>query len=158
MLIVVSILIILFFIPIPIKFSFIYNNKSLNLYIYDRKISLKSIKEHATRSINKLNDNNNNIKKLLLTLEKNKFKPILDLSIKINYGFEDASITAISYGLIQMLCSVNYPILINFFNVKAYKFELNPKFNKELLKIQIKSIIWISIAKTIFIFIKFTSN
>ncbi|MCE5220997.1 MAG: DUF2953 domain-containing protein [Clostridium sp.] len=164
-------ILLIFFIPIPIKFNIYYStiNYYLKLYgltiiskkksshkIKDHKIDFSIKKEHKFFSSFYKNIDLKSIdfKSLISTLFNLKFKPLLKVKSSLDYSLNDAARTAIFYGILYQT-----PLLIYFFmNIpfKTYKFsfKINPIFeDKFLLKIETSSIIFISFANIIYIII-----
>ena len=83
-------------------------------------------------------------------INKIKFKPILKLNILLNYGLADAAVTGISYGIISYFISLLFNFLAVPFKIKKYKSSINPDFNSFTLEAKIESIIYISLAKIMY--------
>lgn len=171
-----TLFIIIMFFPIPLKFYiYYYNNcyfvKLYNFTLFDNA-AFKKKKENIKRkeynppikdkSKYKASDlfksiTYRDIKVIINKLSKLKFKPVLNLSSKLQYSFDDAARTAISYGVLSNIPSIIYFCINIIFKIKKYDFEIIPHFNdKLLLKLESKSIIFISIANIIYmIFILF---
>lgn len=171
------ILFIFIFFPIPLKFYIYYNNSNYYIKLYkltlfdNEKLKKKREKKSHTRNIPPNNNQRDkkhkirehkkfNIKEIIsFSFIKNsihkfhnlKFKPILLLTGEVSYSFSDAARTAISYG---SLCTL--PSIINFFiniifKVKKYDFKIIPVFeDKFILRLETKSIIFISLANIIY--------
>jgi len=151
-------LIILLF-PIPIKITLKYSNKVMEIYLYNKKLKLKKP--------SKINLNNDlesklketifnslllsNIKLIIYKIKKLKFKPIVTLNTKLEYGFDDAAVVAILFGLIHSAYSFLYLLLMNFVKVKKTNFKVIPHFQKNDYNMEISSVIYINLAKTIYI-------
>lgn len=157
--------------PIPIKITLKYSNKFLEIFIYKKKInihkSLKSSKKIKSTQSNKTNTNPvkiylkslikiniNDIKLIFYKIKSLKFKPILILNTKLEYGLDDAALVAILFGYIHSAHSFLYMILINFFKVKKINFNVIPHFEENDLYMEISSIIYINLAKIIYMTLK----
>jgi hypothetical protein len=164
--IIILIIVVLLFLPIPIWLKLTYNDSIANLYIYKFKIDLnklfKKTKEKAktspkarklTKSLKKIELSLSDIKFIINRLNCIRFKPTLRINLNINYGLSDASITGIFYGVISTVNSLMHNICTIFFKVKKYSSEIKPEFQKLDFKAEITSIIFISIAKIIYILI-----
>jgi hypothetical protein len=79
-----------------------------------------------------------------------KFKPTLTLTTKLEYGFDDAALVAILFGLIHSTYSFLYLLLLNFVKVKNVDHKLIPHFKEKKLNIEISSIIYTNLAKIIY--------
>lgn len=169
----IALIIILF--PIPLKFKLVFNNKELKIFIYKKEI--KSFNEF---DLNKTLDNLKNKKAKKQDTEdeeniknkkqKNKafskvffhiclnnfFKPTLKINFNINFGFNDASITAMTYGFINTIPGFIYNMLCKLFKIKWFKFNVKPIFNNQIIYIEISSIIFVNLVKVIYISLKFT--
>ncbi|MDO4403298.1 MAG: DUF2953 domain-containing protein, partial [Clostridiaceae bacterium] len=85
-------------------------------------------------------------------LQANKFKPLLNLSINMQYSLSDAALTAVSYGVIYGILESIYLELITIFNVKKKNYNISPLFNEHTsILFSIKGIIYLSIANIIYI-------
>lgn len=150
------ILSLIFFIPFPIHTTFEYKNNSLTIYLYKHKIYPS---RKLKRKIKKVNRNIPYPKTIYLDVIKktyNKylnimFKSTLYLDIALNYGFEDAYITGVLYGILQGIFSIIYSLISYVFKIKRFKLNVNPAFNKSVLNFTINSIIFINLAKIIYI-------
>lgn len=153
--------------PIPIKIKLAYRNNIFILKLYDKTILPKSKKTKANAK-DKLDKDSLEIeteeieknfklahgKIILSTLVKNKLKFNLKFNITINYGVEDAAYAAISYGFLHGLLSILPSILNLPLNLKKYEYYINMNYNKNFITIEINSIVFINIAKLIYIVVK----
>ncbi|MDP4144824.1 MAG: DUF2953 domain-containing protein [Bacillota bacterium] len=163
--IIISILFILAFIPFPIKLGFIYAEDDEYFFIFNKKINIKPtrLKVKKTGNVNykvKLSTrydlfrgkiNVITARRILRLLKRNKAKPSLNLDIQVNYGLDDAALTAISYGILNMVPPLIYQVTNTIFDTSTFNCNIVPMFNKKFIKLKIKSIIWISVAKAIYI-------
>lgn len=156
-LILILFLIILLFIPIPIKFYMIYDENTLSLKLAHKMISLdksklKDINKKFPKN-KKYNKKKKYFKDIVKYFKNTPSKPKLKIDIDLNYGFEDAYITAISYGALYSV----YPFILGFissyFTVKKERLHIEPHFNKNIFSFEIKSIFFMSIAKIMYIYI-----
>ncbi|MCB2308019.1 DUF2953 domain-containing protein [Clostridium estertheticum] len=156
------------FFPIHLKITLKYTNKVLEIYIYKKKLDvnkpLKSnlkdpLKSKPTKIFFKplnlrdldLSDVNlNNINLITHKFKNLKFKPTLILNTKLEYGFDDAALVAILFGLIHSAYSLLYLILINFVKVKNIDLKVTPQFKENNLNMEISSIIYINFVKIIY--------
>lgn len=151
------------FIPIKLNICMIYEHNKINLFLWNHKINLDKFKNkkesinpvNTSHSIKNKKENRNflqKFKKLKLYLEYiKKLLPINSLNIKINYGFDEPNITAITYGFKDLIISYIINILKCFLIIKNYSFEITPTLKEKNLYLSINSIIYISIGKVIFI-------
>lgn len=153
---ILCILVVLLIIPIPIKIKIKYDDMKLDFYIYNINLNdmLRRIRKKATQTIDTKPDRIHtfaNTMKTYSTLRKKlKFKPALKLKLDLIYGLDDAAYTALIHGIITSF----YPILIQFlslfFKMKENNIKVQPEFNKFILKLEIDSIIFINLAKVIY--------
>lgn len=167
LLLILLILIGFLFIPIPIKIKFTYKNFNFNLYIYNFKINLqkliktinkaKKTKEKKNKPV-KIKETDtlsfHDVRYLIHEVNNLKYKPNLKFKFDLDYGLDDAAYTSISFGYLHSLFPVLYYFFSVIFNVKRYKININPKYNKLVLEAAVESIFSINIAKLIYISIK----
>ena len=87
-----------------------------------------------------------------------KFKPTFRMKLNIQYGFEDAMITGISYGFIGSILYFLKWIIDIPFKSKKYDFKIAPIFDKNILLLFLDCIIWLNIAKILYIMIIIIKN
>lgn len=151
------VLILLVFLPIPIKITFNYKNNSISLCIFKFKVNLfRRIKskrniEKSTHTFKHKNLDLDTVKLVLHKINSLKFKPTLRVNINLDYGFLDASSTGIAYGIICSLSPFLYKLLSVVFKIKKYNTAITPDFDNIKLSAQINSIIFVSLAKIIYI-------
>ncbi|WP_418921794.1 DUF2953 domain-containing protein [Clostridium aestuarii] len=95
------------------------------------------------------------LKKLIRIIKSFKtthslFKPLLILNIDLIYGFNDAAITGITYGLLWELNRNLYNFLSIYFKNKKFKVNIKPNFNQSILEAKIKGIIFTNLVKIIY--------
>ncbi|SUY47165.1 Protein of uncharacterised function (DUF2953) [Clostridium putrefaciens] len=146
-LIIFSFLIILAFIPIPLRISLEVKNKKVHIKLFNKSINLhKEKKQSLPKGIK-----SNKIKyfNLLNRYKSSNFKSNIFIDTYIEYGCNDASLTAISYGTLNSFFYILYPLLQNIFKIKHYNFKIVPNFNKNILHLKTKCIIYINMAQVI---------
>ena len=159
-------LIILIFAPIPLKFNIYYSLKDYHIKLYNIKIISKKKHKFNLSDINKKNIDSSskifskfftdfkNFRLLLFKFYKLKFKPLIRIKYQISYSLNDAAKTAIFYGVLSQFIPVVYFSNNIFFKTKKFDFSINSLFeDKFLVKIEISSIIFISIANIIFMIV-----
>lgn len=156
---IASIIIMIIFMPIPIKCNIHYSedNYYIKLYGFINISPQKYIFKKKSYSDKKNKDSSNFYKKLnLQILMKNLYnlksflKPILRINASLNYSLNDAAKTAIFYGLFNAIPPLIYILLTIPFNIKKFILNINPVFeDKFLLKFEISSIIFLSFANII---------
>lgn len=166
---IIALIILLF--PIPLKIKLVFINKELKIFIYKKEIKPSNkidLNETLDKIKNKEAETENNDNKIKNKEQKNKvsakvllhiclnnlFKPTLKINFNINFGFNDASITALFYGFINTIPGFIYNILCKFFKIKSFKFNTQPIFNTEMVSIEISSIIFVNLVKVIYISLK----
>ena len=149
----ILLLFILFSIPIPISLKLEYVNSTVNIYLYNKKIDLGKLinKNKKPFASTKLFNN-------YYLLKKSKLKPSINLKLSLKYGFEDAFLTGVSYGLFSIFNLIIYHFINNFFSVKKYNYVVMPIFNKKTISLKIDSIIFINLVKIIYICFIFIKN
>ncbi|MBX4259113.1 DUF2953 domain-containing protein [Clostridium estertheticum] len=149
--------------PIHLKITLKYTNKVLEIYIYKKKLGVnKSLKSNSKdklkskpakiffKPLNLIDIDLSDINLISHKFKKLKFKPTLILNTKLEYGFDDAALVAIVFGLIHSAYSLLYLILINFVKVKNIDLKVTPQFKENNLNMEISSIIYINFAKIIY--------
>ncbi|HEY8892457.1 MAG TPA: DUF2953 domain-containing protein [Clostridium sp.] len=156
--------------PIPLKITLKYINKVLEIYIYNKgfmvKSPLKKTIKNTTKGVsidpskgNKIETflrslNLSDIKLIIHQTKSLKFKSTFSLNTKIEYGLDDAAMVAILYGLIHSTYSLLYLMLKSFVKVKEIDFKVIPHFEENDLYMEISSIIYINLAKVIYMAFK----
>jgi hypothetical protein len=154
-------MILLLLLPIRVKLTLIYENNKINIYIFNKQINKKA--KIAEEKVNSYNAKKlkfelkrfmpKNLKKAIFRLKKNKIKPRLKMSIVINYGFDDAAVTGISYGILHSFSYIFYNFVSVIFKIKNYNFEVNPYFNTPMLNLRITGIISSNLVQIIYMLI-----
>lgn len=152
--------------PIPIKITLIYANEIFTLKIYNKVIIPPKTKKAKAKNENKWNDyvkthNEEKISKLkfkdlkgIIELFINsKFKFTIRTKFRMDYSIEDAAINAITYGFLYQITAFISTILNLFFKVKNFTPTINIKYNENFFKFESTSIIFINIAKIIYMVI-----
>ena len=152
--------------PIPIKITLIYANEIFTLKIYNKVIIPSKTKKTKAKNKNKRSDyvkthNEEKISKLkfkdlkgIIELFINsKFKFTIRTKFRVDYSIEDAAINAITYGFLYQITAFISTILNLFFKVKNFTPTINIKYNENLFKFESTSIIFINIAKIIYMVI-----
>lgn len=132
--IMIYILIILLFIPIPLIIKVEYKDK-LDIFIYNKRITITK--------------NNNKRKSIKGKNIKILWKPYTKVIIKLLYGFDDAAATAISYGLIFSVLPIIKNLLARYFNVKSFSQDIKLDYKRKIFNLFMKCIILINIAQII---------
>lgn len=146
------IILVLFFLPIPIMFNISYDN-GLKFYLYKKNISSpkKSKRNKSKKNKNAAID----VKYLIFTLQNNKIKPSLDLTTNISYSLDDAALTAISTGAFSAILDAIYLFLSTFIKLKKSSYKLNPLFNEDKkILLSVKGIFYLSIANVLYLIFK----
>lgn len=158
---IVSLIIFLLFIPMPLKIYILYKNNKLIIRFYKFPLypskHLKNIsttnakakeKSKLTVDLRKVFDKYT-IKQIFYRFSKSKLKPSLKLDFNLDYGFEDAALTGLSYGLLNSFFAPLQNILSSLFKIKKLQLNAIPDFNGSKLNLEIKSIIYINIVQII---------
>ena len=166
------IILLIFFIPIPIKINMHYSatNYYIKLYgftiisrnkfenkkklIPKTKTIVDNVPNAFKRFYNSINFKALDYRSLISKLYNLKFKPSLKINLFFNYSLNDAARTAIFYGILCQIPPLIYLLLNISFNVHKFNMNINPIFeDKFLLKIETSSIFFLSIANAIYIII-----
>jgi hypothetical protein len=164
---VLLVILLILFIPFPIKLSIYYS--SVDYYVKVYKLTLFSKKKHGIKRKH-IKRNKPLIKKehkffhqfyerinfrfLILNLQNLnlKLKPLLRIKLSLDYSLNDAARTAIFYGVLCQAPPLIYILLSKPFKINRYNFKINPRFeNNFLLKFESSSIIFLSFANIIYI-------
>jgi len=143
-----------------------YSNEIFTLKIYNKVIIPSKTKKTKAKNKNKRSDyvktdNEEKISKLKLKDLKgiielfinSKFKFTIRTKFRMDYSIEDAAINAITYGFLYQITAFISTILNLFFKVKNFTPTINIKYNENFFKFESTSIIFINIAKIIYMFI-----
>lgn len=151
---------------IEIKFVFNYseNNVKFDVYIYKFDLTnfLKNRKKklHHDKEILK---NNEEVKKMDFQISLNLFlevlkkmkllkhKPVFIIENYLEFGLEDADVTAILYGYVSSFVYFILKIISSYVNLKNTKINVIPKYNSLFLKFYFQGILKIRIAQIIYI-------
>jgi len=154
-------ILLIFFIPIPIKFSIYYSTIDYYVKLYGFTVlSQKEIHRKVEANIKKEDNFFLKLykyidwKSLISTINNLKFKPSLKTKLYLDYSLNDAARTAIFYGVLSQLPPLIYILIKVPFNISKFDFKIKPIFKDMfLLKIETSSIIFISFANIIYIII-----
>ena len=159
-------ILLIFFVPIPIKFSIYYSTidyyvKLYGLTIFSKKKSKRKtepiIKDHNKiffKSYKNIDYKSIDYKALISKFYNLKFKPLLRIRFSLDYSLNDAARTAIFYGVLWQVPPIIYTLVKVPFSLLKFNFNIKPIFkDKFLLKIETSSIIFISFANIIYIII-----
>lgn len=153
---ILCILLFILVIPIPIKIRIIYDNMKLHFYLYNINLThklhrvAKKTKNTVDTKPDRIHNFNNTIKTCSSLIKKLKFKPVLKLNLNLVYGLDDAAYTALLHGVINSIYPMIIQFLSLFFKIKKHNIKSQPEFNKFILKLEIDSIIFINLAKVIY--------
>lgn len=164
------VLIVIIFLPIPLKLKFTTFNKDYNVYLYNfslKKLIEKKTKNNLSKSkkekkpkIEKEPKPKKIIDKsgLISSLKNNKFKLKLKFTLLLDYGLDDAFNAAMIFPIFNSISPFLFFILEIPFSIKKYRMSVSPKFNCNFIKLEIESIIFLSIAKIIYMTILIFKN
>lgn len=157
---IILIIALFLFIPIPILFEFRYFKNAIHLFLYKKELTFKKRVpqkvEHEIKDkdyIGKITYYSHFYKDTLISLKRMPLKPKLNLTCNLEYGLEDASETAISFGFFNILPEWFYTIIDKYFVIDRYKFNIKPHYKNYYANLYVKSIFKISLANTIYIVI-----
>lgn len=173
LLLIILIILVILFIPIPLKISTYYFAEDYYIKFYrfiilskeknklkkkkEKELYKDDLKKKKTTKFKLDNFRVKDIRPLILKLYNRSFKPWLKFKCNIDYSLNDAAQTALLYGSIcQQLPDLVHLIINIPFKSDKFTFDINPIFeDKFLLKIEISSIIFISLAHIIYVLILF---
>lgn len=166
------VILLVIFIPIPIKFNIYYSGINYYIKLYGitiispkkvkkrKKLFIKNKQKITNKKFNFLKFSKDidfkslEYRALISKLYHSKFKPILKMNLFIDYSLNDAARTAIFYGVLCQTPPIIYILLNIIFKLSKYNFKINPIFeDKFFLKIETSSIFFISFANIIYIII-----
>ena len=167
-LIFVIFLIILMFIKVEIKFIFNYSESNINFDVYLYKFDITKFMEKDKK---KLNHNHNNevlknetnkkrldfqisLNLLLEILNKIKFlkrKPRFIIENYLEFGLDEADITAILYGHVTSFIYFILGRISTYVDLKETKINVISRYNSNFLKFYFQGILQIRIAQIIYI-------
>lgn len=152
--VIVIVIILIILIPLPINITLKYDRKLFLFKIYNLKIDFSKRKakkeiDKAARKTNKFTMKKT--QKIFNLLRENKFKPSINFNLDFQYGLDDAAQTAILYGLLWNAFPVIQYLVSAIFKIKKLNVNIIPRYNEELVKLDLHCIIFASIAKTIYI-------
>lgn len=156
LLIIISVVILIMFIPLPLFLTFIYEENKLAVYVYNIKVHPS---EKTKNTVKKPKSNTMYPKALYIRIIKHiyrksnhtLFKSSLKFKCNILYGLDDACATALLYGVLNSTLQCFYHLFSELFRVKDFDIDITPKFNKSIFKLKVNSIIFINLAKIIYI-------
>lgn len=165
--IIIVIFVIISMIKIEIKFKISYIDSKLNFNVYLYKLNLTRFirkKDVSKVSKKKRNFKNPSTKrkfniKISLNLAKQifrkikflKHKPIFIVENFLEFGLEEADITAILYGYVTNFIYLILGIISRYVHVKKSKIDIIPRYNINFLKFSFQGILQIRIAQIIYI-------
>lgn len=147
----ILILLFIIIIPLPIKLSLIYMNNNLSILLFNKPLNLKKKKKEKKTKAKPSKFTLESVKRLINKLECNPYKPKIKFNLTIDYGFDDAALTGVSYGIINALSYNLYQLIHKFFKIKDFNININPNFENKIIYLNITGIIYINIAQIIYI-------
>lgn len=163
-------ILLIFFLPLPLKSSIYYSKENYYIKFYNfniirkQKNNLEKQKEDETTSNQKPKKENKKkkkqksnflktlpIKEILRSITNNKFKPHLRINGKLDYSLNDAANTAITYGIISTIMPYLYKLTTLFFKTKKFNLSTCPVFKDIFfVEININCIIFVSLGQIIY--------
>lgn len=163
---ILIIIAVIMFIPLPFSIRLRYIDEP-EVYIYSFKLNIKHIQKKIKKRKSKnakcdKDDEDKDLisklmyyKEMIMDIREIKYKPNLRLRLKSHYGLDDAALTGISYGVISAFLANMYEVLKILFSIKQYDISVEPEYNKLTFDCDLKCIIFISLAKIIYMGIFF---
>ncbi|MDO5517773.1 MAG: DUF2953 domain-containing protein [Clostridium sp.] len=160
------------FVPIPFRFNIHFSSDDYYIKFYGislitkEKINNKKNKSSITKKAPPFKKNEKDIeskkelllkklkhinyKALISELYERKFKPVLYLDAYLSYSLSDAAQTAILYGALNNITAPIYILINIIFKFKKYEVKIDPLFKDEyFLDFDSDSIFFLSIAEII---------
>lgn len=151
-------MIILFFLPIPIKFSVITDITKIDIYIYRKLVKslainfLNLLEKKDSVEKGKLYSFPVDWRKFLHTMKIAPLKLRLSYNCILYYDTPDAFGTAMLNSLLNLLTYNSHNFLLWFFKIKRFNIKVHPLFkNKFNLKFHFKGIIYVNLVKILII-------
>lgn len=161
MLWILGIILLIVFIPIPIKANLVYEDNKFFVSLYKFRINItgkRKAAKIATRKSRfydflrkKYKVSIGDIREMISIFSNLRFKPSLRISLRLVYGLGDAAYTANTYGPLYSISPAIYKSLTIPFNVKRYSLDIAPNFEKMVVNGEADSIIFVNLAKIIYI-------
>lgn len=164
---IIFLIILIFFISVKIRFDLRIENNKLDFEVYLWRINLtnliiknKKVKKNDDEELIKSPKEKRGMdikisikifKEILSRIKYLKHKPKFTITNIIEFGVEDADITAILYGHLNTIVYSIFNIISSYVNTRDSKIEIIPKYNTLLFKLQFKGILKIKIAQIIYI-------
>lgn len=140
--------------PIPLKITLKYSNKTLEVFIYNKKLKKKALSKSDIKNLSQINLSKSielkDMKQIFNKVKKLKLKLALSLNTKLEYGFDDAAFVAILFGLIHSSYSFLYSLLMNYIEIKKFNLEVIPHFEESDFNMEILGIIYMNLVKIIY--------
>lgn len=160
------IIMLILMVKIEVKFVFNYSEDNVKFDVYIYKFDLTKFFKNRKKRVNhgkEILKNDDEMKKMdfrislnlfLEVLRKMKFlkhKPIFIIDNYLEFGLEDADITAILYGYLSNIVYFILKIFSSYVNLKNTKINIIPRYNSNFLKFYFQGILKIRIAQIIYI-------
>ena len=149
LLVLLIIFILLIFIPLPIFITLTANLTASEIKIYGFRLHpLKEIEKKQKKiKVEKatLLEAFQTLPQLMDSVSELKIKPVLYFNSKIEIGLDDASHTAVAFGMFNSLCPLIYKALSIIFKVTKFNFRAYPDFKNVKLNLYLKCTVIINI-------------
>lgn len=156
---VVLVVLVLLFVPIPIVLRLGYMDGQLSVRLWGMKIksfspgkraeSLKKKREGQKKCTHKSKAKFPFVP-VIKRIIGSKFKPWLRISLHIEYGLSDAANTAITFGILHSFYPLLDALLSLFLRVKKFKVDTFPNFDEQLVRLDVRSMFFINFANIIY--------
>lgn len=151
----------LLFFPIRLRLTIIYKDGLLHTYLFNKELNIKqkvSKKKADVETAKKVhfklvNLLPHNLRKVIYKVSNSKIKLKAKLKFELDYGFEDAALTGIFFGIFNGLNSVIYKQFEYLLKIDKYEFNILPHFNEPMFNFRINCIISFNLAKIIYMLI-----
>ncbi|WP_139904295.1 DUF2953 domain-containing protein [Clostridium thermarum] len=154
---IILLLVILFF-PLSIKLSVLYKDGHFNIFIYNKQLKLKKkVEKHKATpataqkaEFNLVNFLPEKLRKVIYKVSDEKRKLPAKIDFDLHYGFDDAAVTAIFYGILNGLNSLLYNQFSFLLDIKKYEYHIVPHYNDPMFNFRLNCIISFNLAKIIY--------
>lgn len=155
-LIALALTIFIIFVPLPLQLNFIYEDNKLGVYVYNVKVyptnkTKRAVEEPKKKTLYPKLMYLKILRQIYFKSNRTLFKSTLKLQSKIYYGLDDACATSLLFGILQSSLQCFYHMFSKIFRVKDFDINIIPVYNKQVFQLKIKSIIFINLAKIIYI-------
>ncbi|MDP4089131.1 MAG: DUF2953 domain-containing protein [Bacillota bacterium] len=157
----VVVFLIILLVPIRIKLTVIYKDGKLHVYLFSKELNIKTKTAEQKVSVNTakkvhfklINFLPDKLRKIIYKASNNKHKLNAKLKFQLDYGFEDAALTGIFFGVLNGLSGFVYKQFQFLLKINRYEFNIVPHFNEVMFNFSANCIISFNLVKIIYMLI-----